>query len=257
MSFCLYTVATGTYAKMAENLILSIREHGVEYDFIALSDTEVKGATETIGIEPGDKLSAFGQKIQALEVLAHMGYDYLVYVDCDVLCLSPFSLDRFEGMPCFAILEDDIESAEGMWHGMGVRDVVSLFLSKNIDIKHPIHNLNGGFFGVRSELYDEFTVWNEAITEFPHTMEPSLSFAVHSMSDDLTKLNVRNNTDLMLPVVANQLVFGDHKSVLSSGRVEYMAPFSGWRTIASPSLAHFCFRDKKIVLNYKPKSKSK
>lgn len=254
MSFCLYTVATGVYAKMAENLVSSLREHGVEYDFIALSDSEVNGATETVLVEPADKLGAFSQKIQALNLLSPMGYDYLVFVDCDVLCLAPFSLDRFEGMPCFAILEDDLESASGTWHGMGVGDVVALFRSKNVDISRPIHNLNGGFFGVRSELCEEFVVWNEAVTEFPHTMEPGLSFAIHSMSEDLAKLDVRSNSDLMLPVVSNQLVLGDHKSVLSSGKVEYMAPFSGWMTVASPSLAHFCFRGKKIVLNYKPRN---
>jgi len=255
MSFCLYTVATGPYAKMAEGLVASLRDNDVQYDFLALSNRYVNGATGTIEIEPGSKSEAYSQKIHALRTLSSLGYDYLVFIDCDVLCLSPFSLDRFDGMPCFAILEDNLEMSSGTWHSMDVKSVVSLFLSKNPDMGRPIHNLNGGFFGVRAEYCEDFVSLYEQVTEFPQSMEPGLSFAVHSMADELAALDIRQNDDLILPVVANQLVVGDPKEVLATGKVEYMSPFSGWHTWTKPSLAHFCYAHggKRLVMDYKPK----
>lgn len=259
MKVCLYTVATGTYARMAESLILSLKDNGVEYDFLAFSDSEVKGASDTISIEPMPAPEIYFQKIALLGCLSNLGYDYLVCIDCDMLCLRKFSVDRFAGMPCFAILEDSLEAPvpkwnstprkrSREWYGATLEEFVKLVLSKNPDASRPIHCLNAGFFGVRSEFCEEFIGWHEKVTEFSRSEEPGLVLAIHSMTDELPRLSIKANSDLVLPVLGNP------PDVLASGQVEYSSPFSSYSTIDKPSLVHFCFYGKQFVMDYKPKN---
>lgn len=234
MNACIYTVATGRYAKMAENLIASLRRNGIEHDFVAFSDLEVGGATETIKVKPMTSPEAYSAKVYLLSVMAQSKYEYVVLLDCDVVCRRYFSLDRFDGLACFALLEDDLESAKGTWHGVKLERVVSSFLAKNPDIGRPIHNLNGGFFGVRSEYCKEFVSMYEKVTEFPHSMEPGLAFAVLSMT------------------TPDGLSFWDHKDLIapsthlpkSNGGFIYTAPFSKRKELVDPALVHLCFSPK-------------
>jgi len=257
MKVCLYAVATGKYARMAEGLISSLRDRGVEYDFIAFSDSVVGGASDTIPVEPLSAPSVYFQKIAMLRHLSSLGYDYLVCMDCDILCLRTFSVDRFLDLPCFAILEDNLEDCASRkndpprrnrtWYGFSLEDFTKLILSKNPEVSRPLFGLNAGFFGVRSDLCDEFVDWHEKVTEFDRSEEPGLVLAIHSMTNDLSRLSIKTNSDLILPVI------GDPKEVLRSGIVEYFSPFTSWSTQDSPALAHFCFHGKQVVSDYRSK----
>ena len=255
MNVCLYAVATGRYAKMAESLVMSLRDNDVQYDFLAYSDSEVSGATETIPVDPMAPPMAYFQKISLLRHACKLGYDYLVCIDCDILCLKHFSLDRFLDLPCFAILEDNLEnpqsngppkkwSLRSEWHGVPLVRLVELMLSKNPDMSRPIHSLNAGFFGVRADMCEEFVGWHEKVTEFKDSEEPGLVLAVHSMTDATQRMSIKANSDLILPVI------GDAPEVFRSGQIEYLSRFTSWATHDSPALAHFCFFGKQFVMNY-------
>ena len=111
---CYWSIGSGDYSFMIQNLIYSKNLNKVEGDFIAFSDKKLKNCiNQTLDPEIPLSLDNYMFKFAYLKKLIHFDYDYFVFIDADTLfvkkpniCPSFFVQDA----PWHCFLESPINS---------------------------------------------------------------------------------------------------------------------------------------------------
>jgi len=153
IKICYWTIAWGNYAYMAQSLVNSAKNIGIQDDFIVFSD---KNLINCINYPLDSKielnLSNYMFKFFYLIKLLELDYEYFVFIDSDSYFvaqpnISPLDLMK-EGNPWHCFLESPINSEKTIrpdWWGVPVKTLTQMYRNLGV-INKEIRNVNAGYW---------------------------------------------------------------------------------------------------------------
>ena len=157
---CYWSIGSGDYSFMIQNLIYSKNLNKVEGDFIAFSDKKLKNCiNQTLDPEIPLSLDNYMFKFAYLKKLIHFDYDYFVFIDADTLfvkkpniCPSFFVQDA----PWHCFLESPINSNKTKrkdWWGVPINELTKMYRQLGV-ISNEIRNMNAGYWVCKKEFIE-------------------------------------------------------------------------------------------------------
>lgn len=191
-TFCFWTVADGKHAKMAQIMVRSAREVGLNHDFHIWTD--LKNIDGAIVHDCGhfDKKSYMFKFAFLKDRVSQLDYDYFVFMDADnYFVANPGNLEALMvNNKIFCQMENEITSPKVKrkdWWGCPIDKYKSLFSRMGLKLD-KIYNTNAGFWIVDKKHIDQF--YNIGVNFFikcqeygfnNFTEEVSLAFLGHCM----------------------------------------------------------------------------
>ena len=179
---CYWSIGWGQYANMIQSLINSKNQYGIEGDFIAFTDRELKNCIN-VSLDPNIPLdlSNYMFKFMYLYKLKDYDYDYFIFVDADSIFVNKPNISPLffvEKTPWHCFLESPINSNKtkrGDWWSVPVHTLEKLYRELGVNCKE-IRNMNAGFWICKKEFiqaacklgfecYNFFASKNFAVTE--------------------------------------------------------------------------------------------
>lgn len=241
--FCFWTIATGSYAWMAQSLVDSARQTGVFKDFHIWTDGSVEGA-----ICHRLSRAKARQALAQLRLLQHevrkLQYDYFVWLDADTFFVRhPGNLLRvLQGAPVHASLESDAalpEPAHPDWGICALSNFTTLMRFCGVRSR-GIFTVNGGFWIVHREVIDTFCDLAWGFWRFCKKVgyrfefEPLLAYATQMLCGNPYVHTLKRTADLWAPDRTGQYA----GIVPRGGRWNYVDYFSGERFKVKPAIVH-------------------
>jgi hypothetical protein len=193
-TFCYWTVADGHHAKMAQTMVKSARDCGVQEDFHIWTDMEHINGANVHKCGTFEK-SLYMFKFHFLkEQVSSLNYDYYVFLDADNYFVNHPGdfIHMMDGHKIFAQMENEITSPNAKrkdWWGCPVEKYKPLYEETGLKLD-KIYNTNAGFWIVDKNYIDEF--YNIGLNFFFYakkkgyynfTEEVSLAFLGHCMQN--------------------------------------------------------------------------
>jgi hypothetical protein len=190
---CFWNYSDGDCVFMTQSLIRSMREHGVNHDFLCFSDGPVKGATRTIEMKltwEQKRLAMF--KIELMPPLADMSdYDYFVCIDSDSICLQSLPADFLEPLqfsPLHGYMETEFDLVPDCgWYDVSCRDLSKIW--KSHGAMSGGSGMNSGIWVVERQairpIYNMLKHFIKVVPELSHvTDEVFLSWAISVLTSN-------------------------------------------------------------------------
>lgn len=158
--FCYWTISWGDYDYMAQSLISSAKEIGVEEDFYAFTEKPVSNCFNfrlNSNIE-NDQLQFFKFKYLK-EEMSKLNYEYFIFIDSDHYFVRKpeLSIDEIMmGSPWHSFLESSINTPKTKrsdWWEIPNRNF-EIIMRKNGVFSTEIRNTNGGFWICHKDFID-------------------------------------------------------------------------------------------------------
>jgi hypothetical protein len=205
--FCYWTISWGDYDYIAQSMINSARNVGIDDHFYAFTEKPIKNCFN-ISLNKNiqlDQLQFFKFEYLEKEILK-LDYDYFVFIDADHYFvrkpdISP--LDIIKDDPWHSFLESPINlpsTKRKDWWGVP-NMVLEKFFRKNGVMSREIRNSNGGFWIVKKEFisqarilayefHNKFKKYNITVPE-----EVSIAYLSHLMSPIIEDRFLENYTN--------------------------------------------------------------
>lgn len=171
---CFFTYADNDWRYMAQTMVNSMRVHGVTSDIICFGDTPILGATKTYYRKlTTEQKHLYFFKLDLLTTFAYATqYDYLVWLDADILFVRPPPADflaPMEHSPLHIHLGWDFGLMPGeFWWGILHSEIIATYRKYGV-ITDTIHVANGGFWIVERKF---ITTMYDMVQQF-RTAKPS------------------------------------------------------------------------------------
>jgi len=192
--YCYWSISWGDYDYIAQTMVNSARQVGVEEDFIIFSEKQLNNCTN-LRLNPNihlDQLQFF--KFEYLkEELSKFDYEYFIFIDADHFFVRKplIPIDEImRGSPWHSFLESPINSYETQrrdWWGIP-NGLLENFMRRFGVLSHEIRNSNGGFWICHKDFIKDahnlaYKFHHEfAIIEKKPPEEVSIAYLSHLMS---------------------------------------------------------------------------
>ena len=241
--FCFWSIATGPYADMAQNMIASARSTGVFKTFHLWSDRKVEGAV----CHPW-RASAVKERLLALKLLysqvRKLKYDYFVWLDADtVFVRHPGDVLRvLQGAPVHASLESNTalpHPVQPDWGICALSNFTKLMRFSGVR-SEAIFTVNGGFWIVHREAIESFCslAWDfwdfSKKVGYRFDFEPLLAYATQMLCGNPYLHTLKGAAD----VWAVDRVARFSGIVPKAGGWTHKDPFSGETFKVNPAIIH-------------------
>jgi len=160
---CYWSIAWGQHTKMLKYLVQSFKNVGMKEDFISFSDSVIPYATKSYGLIPEVNLTTSNYlfKLEYLQFLRNLDYDYFIFLDADTVFVKKPELDAeffvSDFKPWFSFLEGPINSFETKrleWWGVPNLKIEENFRSTGV-ISKEIRNMNAGFWICKKDFISQ------------------------------------------------------------------------------------------------------
>lgn len=201
---CYWSVGDGECALIMQTLVDSFRHIGMKDDFHVFSDRMIDGATTHL-VKPFDKRGFFFKFAFLQSKLAHLDYDYFIYLDSDNLFVRkpPNLLDLMQGSPIHFFMEADItaKTLRKEWWNCPLPEYVRMMRECGVT-SSEIYSLNSGFFILRKEAIKTACDLAQDFFEYAYARghffpdEPLWDYAMHMLCEDPKKHLLSNHWDV-------------------------------------------------------------
>lgn len=257
---CYWTISWGDYDYIAQSMINSAREVGIEEDFYAFTEKPINNCSnfrlnKNINL---DQLQFF-----KFEYLKHeiqkLDYDYFVFIDADHYFvrkpeISP--LDIIQDSPWHSFLESPINSTKTKrpdWWQVP-NHIMETFMRKNGVFSKEIRNSNGGFWICQKEFIDQAAIlayeFHNKLKRYNITVpeEVSIAYLSHLMSPKVEDRFLENFTNYW----ASDWTENFKDKIPEDREWEYTSYMTYEKIKVRPAIVH-AMRSKIVLIN---KSKS-
>jgi len=249
---CFWSIASGSYAKMAQCLVDSARRVGVFKDFHIWTDGSVEGAIchrlrASKARAPLAQLRLLQQEVRKLK------YDYWVWLDADTFFVRhPGNVLRvLHGAPVHSSLESNAalpEPAEPDWGICSLSNFTKLMRFSGVRSR-GIFTLNSGFWVVHRDVIDTFCglAWDFWIfckrVGYLFQFETLLAYATQMLCGNPYAHTLKSTADLWAPDRD-----GKYSGRVPDGRGwKYVDQFSGDRFKVNPAIVHAMHSKRALV----------
>lgn len=244
-SFCYWTVADGDHAYLAQTMVKSARDCGVEEDFHIWSDKKIRNATTHKINKPFDK-SFYLFKFQfLLNEVINLDYDYFIFLDADnYFVRHPGNiLNILNGDPIHVCLESECtykNNKRYIWWGAPVNQFINMCRQYGIT-NEKIYNTNAGFWIVKRDTIRAFCDVAFDFLNFArknncneYTEEPPLAYVGQILIKDPDQHTLKNTSNIW----ASDWT-GIYKNKLPDGKEwQFEDYLSGEKILVNPAIVH-------------------
>lgn len=204
---CYWTISWGDYDYIAQTMINSARDVGMNDDFYAFTEKPIDNCY-SISLNKNiklDKLQFFKFEYLQKEMI-NLNYDYFVFIDADHYFVRKPEIDPIDiikDSPWHSFLESPINTLDTKrkdWWGVPNIVLEKLF-KKNGVLSKEIRNSNGGFWIVKKEFINQSRVlayeFHNKLKKFNLILpeEVSISYLSHLMSPNIKDRYLENYTN--------------------------------------------------------------
>jgi len=241
--FCFWSLATGSYAAMAQSLVDSARRVGVFKDFHFWTDHAIAGA-DCHRLESAKGKQRFMQLELLYEKVRKLKYDYFVWLDAETyFARHPGDiLSVLRGAPVHASLESNTALPKPLlpdWGPCSLPNFTTLMQFRGVRSR-AIFTVNGGFWIVHRDVIDTFCELTWAFWDFSRRVgyrfhfEPLLAYATQMLCGNPYVHTLRQTADLWATDSAGQFA----GEVPRGGAWEFVDCFSGESFKIKPAIIH-------------------
>ncbi len=203
--YCYWTIATGSYASSARQLVASARSVGVTQDFHIWSDRQIEGAiSHNI---PESRIEGRHFKLTYLrDLVQKLDYDHFIWLDADTLFVRDPGdpLAAMRSSPLHLTLESDLTSGEARqstWCGCSPEILCELMKSQGVRHR-SIYSVDPAMFIVHRHFINTLSSLTKSFYFFcknhghPFDAGPLLSYAMHMVCGDPERHRLEANREL-------------------------------------------------------------
>jgi hypothetical protein len=158
---CYWSIGWKDYSFMVQSLINSKIKYGIEGDFIAFTDTELKNCINE-KLDPNIPLDLrnYMFKFAYLHKLLKYDYDYFIFVDADSMFINEPDISPLifmEKSPWHCFLESPINSPNTRrsdWWGVRTNALTQMYRSLGV-ISEEIRNMNAGYWICKKDFIQQ------------------------------------------------------------------------------------------------------
>jgi hypothetical protein len=250
-----WCVSNGEHTKMAQTLVRSAREVGVEEDFhiYAPNADSIEGA-EFHKCNNFNIKGCWFKLDYLLNEVSKLDYEYFCWLDADHFFVrKPRSLmDNVDGGVCMIPMENDIASPSnkrGDWWGVENKKCIEVFEKCGVKTKEK-YNTNGGLFVVRKEFIKTFhhmcydfhdIVLKETGKDVPE------EYCLAIMGNILNKDTTRCGTDALLDIWACDWTSQFTNTTPEGNPWQWENYLTGEKKMVNPAIVHVMKGKKGLI----------